>query len=148
MIDFARIKDIREDNDLSQESISEILGVKRSTYSMWEVGINIISLKYLYKFAQYFNYSIDYVLGLTNDRTTVTMNKELDLQKLGNNMKIIRLNNGLYQKDIAKLLNVKQSSIAKYEKGLIPIPTENLYTFCKAFNLSFYDIVNQEFTLN
>lgn len=147
MIDFARIKDIREDNDLSQEDISKILGVNRSTYSMWETGINIMSLKYLYNFAQYFNYSIDYVLGLTNDRNSVKMDNDLDFQKLGNNMRIIRIKNGLYQKDIAKLLKVKQSNIAKYEKGLIPISTANLYKFCKTFNISFCDIVNKEFTL-
>lgn len=143
MIDFARIKDIREDNDLSQEDISEILGVNRSTYSMWESGINIMSLKYLYKFAQYFNYSIDYVLGLTNDRNPVKMDNNLDFQKLGNNMRAIRLKNGLYQKDIAKILKVKQSNIAKYERGLIPISTANLYTFCKKFNLTFHDIINK-----
>lgn len=148
MIDFARIKDIREDNDLSQENLSEILGVNRSTYSMWETGINIMPLKYLYKFARYFNYSIDYVLGLNNDRNPVKMDDELDFQKLGNNMRTVRLKNRLYQKDIVKILKVKQSNIAKYEKGLIPIPTANLYIFCKAFNLSFCDIVNKEFTLN
>ena len=33
-----RLKDIREDNDINQETMSQILGVPRSTYSMWECG--------------------------------------------------------------------------------------------------------------
>ena len=41
--------------------MAEILDVNRSTYSLWELGINIIPLKSLCSFADYFNYSIDYV---------------------------------------------------------------------------------------
>ena len=63
MINLSKLKDIREDNDISQEEMAKILGVNRSTYSLWELGINIIPLKKLCDFADYFNYSIDYVLG-------------------------------------------------------------------------------------
>ena len=62
MINLSKLKDIREDNDISQEEMAKILGVNRSTYSLWELGINIIPLKNLCDFADYFNYSIDYVL--------------------------------------------------------------------------------------
>ena len=68
MINLSKLKDIREDNDISQEEMAKILGVNRSTYSLWELGINIIPLKKLCDFADYFNYSIDYVLGISNNR--------------------------------------------------------------------------------
>ncbi|MFI3261070.1 MAG: helix-turn-helix domain-containing protein [bacterium] len=45
MIDTNRLKDIREDNDTNQEQMAKVLGVNRSTYSLWELGINIIPLK-------------------------------------------------------------------------------------------------------
>ncbi len=70
-----------------------ILGVNRSTYSLWELGINIIPLKSLYNFADYFNYSIDYVLELTNIRKNPNLIKGLDLIRLGENIKRIRLQN-------------------------------------------------------
>ena len=44
MIDIERLKDIREDNDLSQKDLAKILNVNRSTYSLWELGINIIPI--------------------------------------------------------------------------------------------------------
>ena len=47
MIDFFRLRDIREDNDINQIRMAEILGVNRSAYSLWELGINIIPLNYL-----------------------------------------------------------------------------------------------------
>lgn len=86
MINFNRLKDIREDNDMNQTKIAKILNVNRSTYSLWELGINIIPLKKLCDFADYFNFSIDYILGLTNDRKNSKIIKGLDLIKLGNNI--------------------------------------------------------------
>ena len=83
MIDFQRLKDIREDNDINQETMSQILGVPRSTYSMWELGISVIPLKPLCDFSDYFNITLDYALN----KTSKNLIKGLDLQVLANNMK-------------------------------------------------------------
>lgn len=136
MIDFQRLKDIREDNDINQETMSQILGVPRSTYSMWELGISIIPLKPLCDFADYFNITLDYALGLTNNRSSKNLIKGLDLQILGSNMKDIRKQHNLSQENIADILNVTQSCIVKYEKGRVYISTENLYKFAKEFKIS------------
>ena len=135
MIDFAKLKDMREDMDLSQEKMAEILGVKRSTYSLWELGINIIPLRSLSNFADYFNVSMDYVIGRSNNRKAITNNKGLNLKQLGNNMKEIRTKNGLSQAEVAKILDVSQACINKYEKGLICISFSNLYKFATKFNV-------------
>ena len=85
MISFKRLKDIREDNDYSQREMALILGVKRSAYSLWELGINIIPLRYLVTFADYFDYSLDYLLGLSNRKGRGNMIKayiEISLSNL------------------------------------------------------------------
>lgn len=64
--------------------MDNILNVKRSTYSLWELRINIIPLKNLCNFADYFNFYIDYVIELTNDRKKSKLIKGLDLIKLKN----------------------------------------------------------------
>ena len=140
MINFNRLKDIREDNDINQEKMSEILGVNRSTYSLWELGINIIPLKSLCDFADYFNFSLDYVLGLTNDRKSKSSIKGIDLKVLGNNMKLIRTKNNLSQENIAELLGVTQACITRYEKGIISISVPNLYKFAKEFKISINEL--------
>lgn len=140
MIDFTKLKDIREDNDINQEKMSEILGVNRSTYSLWELGINIIPLKNLCDFADHFNFSIDYVLGLTNNYSSKNLIKGLNLKTLGNNMKTIRLKHNLSQENIADMLGVTQACITRYEKGLICISTSNLYKFSKEFKISLNEI--------
>lgn len=140
MINFNRLKDIREDNDINQEKMSEILGINRSTYSLWELGINIIPLKSLCDFADYFDFSLDYVLGLTNDRKSKSSIKGIDLKVLGNNMKLIRTKNNLSQENIAELLGVTQACITRYEKGLISISVPNLYKFAKEFKISINEL--------
>lgn len=136
MITFTRLKDIREDNDISQEKMSEILGVNRSTYSLWELSINIIPLKSLCDFADYFNLSLDYILGLSNNKQSKNINKGLNLKTLGENMKNVRIKNKLSQENVASILGVTQACIARYEKGLICISLSNLYKFSKEFKLT------------
>lgn len=135
MINFTRLKDIRENADISQKEMASILKVKRSTYSLWELGINIIPLSYIVSFADYFNYTIDYCLGLTDIKNS-SNKKGLDLIVLGNNMKEIRLKNNLSQENISDSLKVTQACIVRYEKGLVCISTSNLYKFCKEFRVS------------
>lgn len=134
MISFNRLKDIREDNDINQEQMAKILNVKRSTYSLWELGINIIPLKNLCDFADYFDFSIDYILELTNDRKNTNLIKGLDLIKLGNNIKHLRNKKELSQENIADMIGVSQACITRYEKGLICISTSNLYKLSKNLN--------------
>lgn len=145
MINISRLKNIREDHDIKQETISKILEVNRSAYSLWELGINIIPLEYLYNFSKYFNVSIDYVLGLTNIKGN-NSNKKLDFKILGNNLKALRLKQNLSQENIAKILDVTQACIVRYEKGIIHISTENLYKYSKLFNVSMNDLCNKIFS--
>lgn len=140
MISFNRLKDIREDNDINQEQMAKILNVKHSTYSLWELGINIIPLKNLCDFADYFDFSIDYILELTNDRKNTNLIKGLDLIKLGNNIKHLRNKKELSQENIADMIGVSQACITRYEKGLICISTSNLYKLSKKFKFSLAEL--------
>lgn len=148
MISFERLRDIREDNDLNQEDMANILHVSRSAYSLWEIGINIIPLKNLYDFAIYFNCNLDYILGLSNERKSNILTKELDLKILGNNLKKIRKQNNLTQKDMSLILNVTQACITRYEKGLVQISISNLYKISKKFNISLDKLCTEEIRVN
>lgn len=140
MIDYSKLKDIREDNDISQEEMAKYLKIPRSTYSMWEIGISIIPLPYLCELSDYFNFSVDYILGLTDNRSNKNLIKGFDIKILGNNLKEIRLKHELSQENVADILGVKQPCIYKYEKGLICISTSNLYKFSKEFKISMNEI--------
>ena len=63
-----RIKDLREDNDLTQKQIADILHIKQNTYSQYENGQRQLPLQFLITLARYYNTSTDYILGLTDKR--------------------------------------------------------------------------------
>ncbi len=63
-----RIRDLREDADLSQEKIARVLCMSQQGYSKYETGENDIPTKILIALALFHNTSIDYLLGLTNEK--------------------------------------------------------------------------------
>ena len=62
-----RIKDLREDKDLKQEAIAQMLEMTRQQYQLYESGKRQIPFDKVIKLAVYYNVSIDYIAGLTND---------------------------------------------------------------------------------
>lgn len=62
-----RLRDLREDNDLTQKQIAEILDTKQTIYSRYERGFQNIPLEFLLIIADYYNVSTDYILGRTDN---------------------------------------------------------------------------------
>ncbi len=64
-----RIKDLREDSNLTQEEVAKYLHVKQNTYSQYENEQRQLPLSCLIALAKFYKTSTDYILGLTNKRT-------------------------------------------------------------------------------
>ena len=64
-----RIRDLREDNDLTQAEIAKVLGIKYNVYQRYELGTSKMPIHHLISLAQYYNTSADYILGLTNEKS-------------------------------------------------------------------------------
>ena len=63
-----KIKDLREDKDMLQKDVAELLNISQTNYSKYELGKINIPINTLKKLALIFDTSIDYLLGLTNER--------------------------------------------------------------------------------
>ncbi len=61
-----RLRDLREDNDLNQKELADVLGVHQTTYSSYEIGKLSLTADVLIKLAKYYKVSVDYLLGLTD----------------------------------------------------------------------------------
>lgn len=61
-----RIKDLREDHDLTQKQIADYLHIKQNTYCQYETGRRQIPIEMLIALAKYYKVSTDYILGLTD----------------------------------------------------------------------------------
>ncbi len=62
-----RLKDLREDRDLKQVNIAEILKITRQQYSLYELGKRDIPAEYIKILAKFYNTSTDYILELTDE---------------------------------------------------------------------------------
>ena len=69
-INYQRLKDLREDGDkvIKQQEIADLLGTTQQTYSLWELGVREIPFHHVITLAKFYDVSIDYIAGLTNNK--------------------------------------------------------------------------------
>lgn len=65
---YRRIRELREDADLTQKQMCRVLHCAQQTYSNYELGVRDIPTSVLIDLARYFNTTTDYILGLTDER--------------------------------------------------------------------------------
>ena len=63
---YERIKNLREDNDLTQQKIADMLFINRRTYKNYEIGERNIPIEVLSRIADIFGTSVDYLIGRTD----------------------------------------------------------------------------------
>ncbi len=130
-----RLIDIRVDADLKQEEMAEILKTTQSNYSRWENGTELIPLKKLSLLCNYFNVSMDYVIGKTRDEDG-NGKHDINLKIIGSRLQMIRKKNNLTQTDLAEILNTSQSTISAYENGKTIILTAFALEIVEKYSVS------------
>lgn len=70
-----RIRDLREDRDLTQKQLADYLHIRQNTYSQYETGQRQLPLDILVALARYYDTSTDYLLELTDERRRYPLSK-------------------------------------------------------------------------
>lgn len=65
---YRRIRELRQDSDLTQNQIAQMLNMSQTGYSKYETGENDIPTQVLIKLADFYGTSVDYILGRTNKK--------------------------------------------------------------------------------
>ena len=128
-----RLRETRENLDLKQIDLTDLFGVTYSTISGWETGKDTIPLKQLIKYANKYNYSLDYLLGLT-DKNIENKDLKINLNTLATNLRKKRKQYGKTQQQIADIINTSQSSYAHYENARYLMPLNFLYNLSKIYD--------------
>ena len=68
ILKYQKIRDLREDNNLSQKNIAQYLNIKQNAYSRYETNERNMPLEIIGKLADFYGTSVDYLMGRTNDR--------------------------------------------------------------------------------
>jgi transcriptional regulator with XRE-family HTH domain len=75
------LKKIREDRDLTQKQVSMILGIEQTNYSKYELGKNMMGIDKYITLAKFYDVSIDYLCGLTDEPRTINGGQTLTYKK-------------------------------------------------------------------
>ncbi len=65
---YKRVRDLREDRDITQKQMAEFLQIHQTTYSDYELGNLNIPVEILIKLAKFYSTSIDFIVGLTDEQ--------------------------------------------------------------------------------
>ncbi|MBQ9967873.1 MAG: helix-turn-helix transcriptional regulator [Oscillospiraceae bacterium] len=63
-----RLRELREDRDIPQKAVAAFLNVRQSTYSQYEGGQRQIPIILLMRLSEFYNTSVDYILGMTDEK--------------------------------------------------------------------------------
>lgn len=133
---MTRLEQLREENDFTKKKIAKILGISDSLYARWENGKEIIPTRRMYQIANYYKVNIDYLMGLTSNRTKIVSKTEIDIPLVSSRITEIRKDFGESLREFSKRLNTSNSTWSAYETGKVLILGAFLLEICKIKNYS------------
>lgn len=131
-----KLKDIRQDLDMTQKSLADNLNVKQGVYSRWENGKEMIPLYRLNELCNLLHYTMDYITGLSVTNKKSNKIHKINLDVCGERLRLWRKSKGITQKQLAEVLNTTQSTISAYEAGQTLILTAFAYQIAKTYHIS------------
>ncbi len=103
---YPRIRDLREDSDKKQAELAEYLGTTTQYYGLYEKGANEISFERAIMLAKYYNVSLDYIAGLTNNKKSLsTESISQEQQELLEFIKTLTANDKKHLLELSTLIN-------------------------------------------
>lgn len=131
ILNAEKIKNLRDELEITQEDISKVLGCTRTAYSLWKINKNTIPLHYLNKISNEYNINIDYLVDLSNDKYIKFNKVDIDRIYLGKKIKEARKSINYTQVKLASKLNTTHSVISAYESGKSTVSTLFLIEIAK-----------------
>ncbi len=136
MLYGCKLREIREDNELKQIDLGNLLSINKDAYGNYEREFQIIPIKHLNTLCNYFDVSLDYIFSFSNILNYGNSVEGIDKIKSGKRLKEFRKENKLTQQKLANILNVGKTTITEYERGTNLIATPFLYTICSKYKVS------------
>lgn len=129
---YQRLKDLREDRDLTQKEVAELIGRSRSGYSNYESGSCDVPTDVLIFLAEFYSTSVDYILSETHQSNR----HRLSNNSCENRYKELRKRNHFTQTELAERIGMSQIGYSKYETGRCGTPSTILIKLARIYNVS------------
>lgn len=133
---MTNIEKLRDEKDLLKKEVAKIIGVVESVYCEWENEKLSIPTQRIYQLANFFEVNIDYMMGISNIRTHIKTNNEINIQLVSSRLKEIRKSLNMTMRDLSKKFNTSSSAISNYENSKFLILSPFLIELCIFSNYS------------
>ncbi len=135
-MNIEKLRDLRENMELTMQELANNLNIAKSSYSLWEEGIERIPLERLISICDYFNVSVDYLLDNTTDLNYSKVFNGFNKPKIVNRIKELRKELKITQNKLAQILNIGRTTIINYEKGSTIPNLDFINYFSKNYKIS------------
>jgi len=133
MVSFAeRLKMLRIEKSITQKAIAEYLGIQETSYQHYEYGKRTPNQETTIKLADYFNVSLDYLVG----RSDVHMIANLTRTKFAERLESLRIKKATTQREIAEYLDIHERTYQMYEHDKREPSHETTIKIANYFNVS------------
>lgn len=129
-----KIKEIRQQNGLSQGKLSELLELPRYIIANWEQGRSLPSVEDVMRISEKLDCSIDYLLGKENADFVVV--ESTPIKKSLTKLKELRIENGYTQKELALKINTSNKNVWAWENGIATPDIDTLIMLAQVFDVS------------
>jgi transcriptional regulator with XRE-family HTH domain len=140
IVNFAqRLRELREKRGITQEMLSEALGIARASIAGYETKLRIPRQKTLRDIAEYFDVTIDYLLGYDEDAT-----EDIEPTGFPQRLKATRESKGWTQKKVADAIGISQQFYGRFEKGTGEPNIKSLSRLSEVLAVSLDYLINGE----
>ena len=131
----ASLKNMRDYFGYTQQEVADHINVRRSLYSNYESNTCVIPLKNLIKIANFYQMTVDSLLGLT-DHEKITYEMSFNPEVISQNIISVRKELNLSQRKLADTLNIGKTTLTDYENQKYIASTAFIYDLSKLSNIS------------
>lgn len=132
---FNNLKKLRNEKEITQKYIANILNVKRSTYNSWERRDVMIPLEIADKLSLYYKVRLSYIIGIDKEIKYINDIKEINYDTLLNNLNQLKKERHQSFTDIANNIGCSRSICHRYFNGLTILPIDRLVLLAKLYNM-------------
>lgn len=141
---FNNLKNLRNNREITQEELAQILKVNRSTYKNWENGIVMIPIEIADELSMFYNVRLSYILGLENKKNSNGKIKKMEYDVLLKNLSILKKENHNSYEEIGAYIECAKSTCQRYFKGTIRIPIDRLISLAELYEIDLDKLCGKE----
>lgn len=131
-----RLKEIREEKELTKRKLASALHVSDSIYARWENAKDTMPTRRIYQLANYYQINVDYLLGFSNKKITMVSSDTIDMMLVASRISEVRKDFNETLRIFVKRLNTSSSTWSAYETGKNLILGTFLIEICRTGNYS------------